>query len=481
MGIIKSDSLKGFSWNFVEKIFGSLIQFIFTLILARLLTPEDFGVVGLLIVFTSISQVFIESGFVQTLIQRQDVTEEDYTSVFYFNFIMSCIIYIILFFSSSYIAEFYNEPTLRLLCKISFLSIVINSLSIVPTAILTKGMNFKVLAKRTLIGNLIGGGISVFLAIIGWGIWALVFQMLISNLLKLILLWIYVDWRPIKRLIFYPIKNMYKFSLNIMFSSLLDTLTSNLHVIIIGKFYSKAQLGFYSQAYALQSVPANALVSVIRSVSFPAMSKIQNDDASLKDYFSEIQAFAFYIIFPIFIIASTLGKDLIPIVLGNKWLDSIEYFELLCYIGAFLPLYNLGMNILLVKGKSRKYLATNIVKRVVTITFVLATISYGIEILIYGQIAAVVLNSIITMYVSGKLLDYSIFSQVQAILKTILIGLILIIFSKLSEIYINIESHVLNLLVNTLLSLTIFGLCSILLNVNEFHRIKRFITNKMKK
>ena len=303
MNNLKSESLKGFGWSFFERIVGYAIQFVFTILLARMLTPEDFGLVGLLIVFTSISQVFIESGFSQTLIRKRDTDNNiDYSAVFYFNLLTSIIIYFILFVLSKKIAAFYQEERLVLICQISFLSLIINSLTIVPNIILQKEMNFEVLSKRTLISNLIAGIISVGFAYAGFGVWSLVLQILIANILKLVLIWYYIDWHPLRKIDLNPIKNLYKFSLNILFSSLLDTIVSNLHILIIGKFYPKRDLGFYSQSYTLQSIPSNALVSVIRSVTYPAMSKIQNDEILLRNYFLKIQSISFYIIFSLFVL-----------------------------------------------------------------------------------------------------------------------------------------------------------------------------------
>lgn len=419
---IKRLTFNGIGWSFIEKIAGYLIQFIFTILLARMLSPEEFGLIGLMLVFTSISQVFIDSGFTQTLIRNKELNSKDYSSVFYLNVVIGIFIYLLLFIFSEKIAYFYEEERLKNICRVMFLSIVVNSFSIVPNSLVQKDMNFKILAQRTLLANIASGLIALVFAFWGFGIWALVFQILFGNVIKTILLWVFVAWRPMLFFSFQSIKSLYKFSINVMLSSLLDTIVSNVHLLIIGKYYNRIQLGFYTQAYNLQSIPSNALVAVIRGVSFPAMSKIQEDPKKLINYFSKLQSLTFFFVFNAFLLLSILSEEIVMILLGSKWISSIDYLRLTCFVGAFLPIYNLGMNVLLVYGEGKKFLITNVIKRVVTVSLMLATIGFGIKVLIYGQIAAVLINSFITMKATSLVIQLSVFEQIIKLYKTVIIG-----------------------------------------------------------
>ncbi|UFH35770.1 lipopolysaccharide biosynthesis protein [Flavobacterium acetivorans] len=469
-------TLIGVGWSFVEKFIGYFIQFLFTILLARLLVPEDFGLVGLLVVFTAVSQVFIDSGFTQTLIQNKSLDNKDYSSVFYFNVVIAVFIYLVLFFLAPYIADYYKDERLIDIARVSFITLIVNSFSIVPNAIIQKEMDFKILAKRTLIANILAGIVAVFFAFYGAGVWSLALQILLSSIFKTLLLWFSIKWRPLRYFSLEPIKILYKFSLNIMFSSLLDTLVSNAPVLIIGKYYNKTTLGYFSQSYNLQSIPSNALVAVIRNVTFSAMSKIQDDDNRLNGYFLETQNIAFYIIFNSFVFLSISSNEFVRLLLGSNWIQTIEYFKYLCFVGAFLPVYNLGMNILLVKKKGRDYLVTNIYKRIVTIVLVLSTITFSIRILIFGQIAAVIINSFITMYMTQKTISLSMLNQLKGLYKSFLIGVLIYMFFFFIEKYISF-----GLIVNLILKVFLFLILFLLLSHLTKHTVFTTFLKKVKR
>ena len=284
----KKELAKNAVWNSLERFSLLGIQLICTFVLARFLTPSDFGIVGMLVVFTSIAQILVDSGFATALIREKEVTPLDYSSVFYLNIIISIVIYVILYFCSPLIAVFYHEPILEDVCKVTFLVIPLMALQVIQTAILHKEMQFKKLAIITFVSSALSGIIAVYLAFYLRNVWALVLQNLLSYLFKTILLWIYGRWCPILSFSLMPIRKYFKFSKNLLLSGLIGTVFNNINTLLIGRFYTSADLGFYSQASRINNFASFHMTTVIKRVSFPVLSKINNDGGNLREGYRKI-------------------------------------------------------------------------------------------------------------------------------------------------------------------------------------------------
>jgi len=473
---LKKKTIFGVLWNTFELLSGKVIQIIITIILARILIPEDFGIIALLVIFTELSKVILDSGFSQALIRKQDATQEDFTSIFYFNIFIGLLIYLFLYFISPQISNFYNYPELTNIARVIFLTIIINSFGIVQNALVVKSINFKILAKRTIIANFIGGVVAVSLAYLGFAVWALVFQILIATLLRVILLWLYSNWRPSKSFTIKPIKELFSFSSNLLLSGIFDVIASNIQTLLIGKFYSQASLGFYSQAKLLANLPSQTLTSVIRNVTYPTLSEINNKNTlQLKNSYRRIIKIAIFIIFPIMLGFIAIGDRLIPLVLGDKWIPSIEYFMLFCLIGAIYPLYSISQNIFLVQGNSKLFLKVSIAKRVITLIGILITIQFGVLTLVIGQVVTTVINTILTMYFSGKEIDYSLKEQIKDIIGIILISLFMLLTIYIFGVKVHFESSSLVILSQICIGIVVYFTLSFIFKLSVIFELKNIL------
>lgn len=469
---LKNKTLIGIMWNALELLSGKFIQIVITIILARILTPEDFGIIALLVIFTELSKVLLDSGFSQALIRRDNNSDIDYNSVFYFNIFIGIIIYIILFVSAPFISDFYEYPALTDISRIIFLTIIINSFSVVQNAIVIKDMNFKILAKRTIISNFVAGLIAVYLAYEDFGVWALVNQMIIISILRVILLWSSSPWKPSLSFSTSPIKELFPFSKNILFSGFIDVLASNIQVLLIGKFYSQAEIGFYSQAKLLSTIPSQTLTSIVKNVTFPSMSKIKDEKEKLKTVFRKIISLSVYIVFPFMLVLIAIAEVLIPLLLGNKWIPAIDYFMLLCIIGAIYPLYTINQNIFLASGNSKLLLNVSIAKRVITILSILITIKFGVLTLVIGQVISTVINTLITMYYSGKEIDYTLKEQFEDLQKIFYISIIMFTIIYYLDKIIFINDPYIYILIKILIAFFTYILFSFIFRIPAILEIK---------
>lgn len=427
---IREKTVKGVIWNGIELFGGRFIQVGITIVLARILMPEDFGIIGLLIIFTEISKVVLDSGFSQALIRKQDVSQLDFSSVFYFNVIIGMVLYAILYIISPYISEFYNFEKLTPIARTVFLTVILNSFGIVPNAIIVHQVDFKKLANRTIIANLISGLVAIYLATIGYGVWALVIQMVLASFLRVGLLWISTKWSPLRVIDFGPVRSFFPFSRNLLLSGLFDVLATNIQTLLIGKFYTKPELGYYTQARLIAGIPSQTLTQIIRNVSYPTLSTLQNDMDRLKEAYRKVIQTVFFIVFPLMLGLMMAGDSLIPLVLGEKWIPAVPFFKVLCGVGAIYPLYSIGQNIFLVKGDGKLHLKVSFTKRVISLIMIVLTIKISVMALVIGHLVATIINTLITMYFSGKSIKYNFKEQIGDLYQIIILGLLcsLIIF-----------------------------------------------------
>ncbi|REG77488.1 lipopolysaccharide biosynthesis protein [Algoriphagus antarcticus] len=469
---LRKKTIKGVLWNAFEMFGGKIIQIVITVILARMLTPEDFGVIGLLVIFTELSKVILDSGFSQALIRKQDSDQTDFTSVFYFNIFIGIVVYSGLYLLAPLISDFYNYPELTNISRVVFLTIFINSFGIVQNAKIIKEVNFKILANRTIIANLLAGILAVYLAYNGFGVWALVIQMVLASFLRVIFLWVFAKWVPSLSFSFKPIRILFAFSGNLLLSGMFDVIASNIQTLLIGKFYTKADLGFYTQGKQLSVIPSQTLTTVVRNVTYPTLSVLQNKDEQLKQAYRKVIRIAFFIVFPLMLGLVVVADKLIPLVLGDAWKPAVKYFMLLCITGAIFPLYSINQNIFLIKGNSKLYLMVSIALRIITFISIAITIWYSVLVLVIGQVIATIVNTLIIMYYSGREIGYGLKEQFGDISSTMFISSVLsfIIY------YIGIEIVIINsfwtIFAQFIIGLILFLFMSFILNLKVLKDLK---------
>ncbi len=434
-------------WNGVDKFFFQFVALIVGIITARFLSPQDFGFMGALAVFTMLSNILVESGFTSALIRRDGNTDNDYSAIFFVNILIAVVIYLILFFSAPYIALFFRMPELCSLSRFLFLSIIINSFGIVQNIILSKSLSFKVISLADLTSALVSGVVTVLMVMNGFGYWALAWQILLQNIVRVAFLWAASSWRVSFHPSFGVIKEVFSFSSFMLFSSFINTVVKNIYSVIIGRLFNPAMLGFYSQANKYQQIPSTVIQSTISGVAYPVLSNLKDDEARQLMYLRKIVRIAACVIFPVMFGLAALMASFVSILLTDKWLPAVPYFQIMVPVAVVLPFHALNTNLVLIRGFSKTNLLLEAVKNGLILlsvfaVYALASFTSCIEmdinwLLIFFSVANV-LSYLFDMFVSQRLAGYRVISQLKDILPYFFVSAVMFAVVSLLD-YLNAE------------------------------------------
>lgn len=413
--MLKQKALGGVAWSAVENLSNQVITFGIGIILARLLTPEEFGLIGMITIFIGISQVLINSGISDALIRKKNPDDDYYNTAFLFNAGVSITLYAILYFTAPFIAEFYEKPILTDIVRLLSFTLIINALTLVQRAQVTKAINFKALAKLTLFSSVLSGGVAVALAYLDYGVWSLVWKNIIASLLTLLAFWHLTKWLPSLRFDKNSFKDMFGFGNKLMFLGLIDTAYKNMYFLIIGKYFSAADLGQYTRAETFKRLPSYTLTQIIQRVTYPVLSEIQDDNKRLKAAYQQILKATMLVSITGMFLLSFIAKDLTVVLMGQQWELAGEYLTILCFSGLFYPLDALNSNILKVKNKSGKILKIGIYRKFLAIPLIAALIFYGILPFLYGLILHQLLSFILISWPNKKLIDFGTQEQLKSV------------------------------------------------------------------
>ena len=409
---LKSQTIQGLFWSGFERIGQQGMQFIVSIILARLLLPEQFGLIGMLMIFMLLAQTFLDGGFGQALIQKQDATHLDECSIFYFNIFISFIAAGLLCITAPWIASFYNTPILTPLTRFISLSLIINAFGLVHSVLLSKQVDFKSQFKISLIATLLSGSIGITLACLGYGVWALAIQWVGTSLFRTVLLWLFSRWRPRRQFSVTSLRGMFPFGSRLLLSGLLNTFFENIYLAVIGKVFSPAALGFYSRAKQIQQLPTSNLSSTISRVTFPIFSKVQHNKTQLKLGLQKALLVLVTVNFPMMIGLAVVARPLVLLLLTEKWAPCIPYLQILCLAGMFFPLHVINLNALTAQGYSGLFLRLELLKKALILINIVIAYRWGIAAMIWGQVVVSLLSYCMNSYYSGKLLGYGLKQQV---------------------------------------------------------------------
>ncbi|HCM19282.1 MAG TPA: flippase [Porphyromonadaceae bacterium] len=465
---LKDKTVTGMLWSFIER-FGSLsIQFITNIVLARLLTPDDFGLIGMIMVFVAISLVMIDGGLGAALIQKKNPTENDYSTIFFANIILASIIYVLLYFASSGIASFYHQPQLNNLLKIMGLILLIDSFSIVQNNILIKKLHFRKIARIKVSAALFSSISAIACAFLGLGVWSIAVQYLTNSILKTSLLWFNTSWVPLKVFSKKSFKELSGFGSKLLAASLLSEIYRNFQSLLIGRIFSARDLGFYTQARQLEQIPVTTLAVVVNQVTFPVFSELQNNIEVLRNSFKKSLKSLIFINFPVMVLLTVIAKPLFIFLFTDKWLPSVIYFQMLCMgFGMPLIIHNTNLNVLKSVGRSDLVLYLEIVKKTVGVVLILAGIRYGIIGMIIGLTINSYLEFFLNGYFVGKNINYGIKLQLRDIYPTFLLSVSVgsIIYFLFSFFDIN---PILSIFIQVFIFITLYVGCAILLKFEAF-------------
>ncbi|MCB0530688.1 MAG: lipopolysaccharide biosynthesis protein [Lewinellaceae bacterium] len=415
-------SLAAIVWVLIDKLGGSVINFVVTIVLARLLSPEDFGLVAMVMVFFELSAVFVESGFSTALIREKTISELDKSTTFIFNLVVSVILYGVLFLCAPYIASFFDQSLLTPIIRVLGLSLIVNSFGIVQNSVLTQEINFKALTIVRFIATVVSGACATFLAFQGWGVWALVVRFVLNDLMSTVFLWVITRWRPTMQFSVASFKRLFGFGSKILAAGLLDKFYTHVYKLLIGKFFAAATLGFYTQANNFTMMVINTLFRTVHSVTYPVLSKLQDDVEKLKVGYRKILQLCSFVIIPALVVLGVLAEPVIVTLVGEKWLPSVPMLQLLCLSGLTYHFSSINLNMLLVLGRSDLSLKLEVIKKVNITIAIVVGLQFGIYGLILGEVITSYINLLINVYYSSKFLKYTLSEQIKDILPTVSIS-----------------------------------------------------------
>ena len=476
---LKQKTISSILWSLVQRFGVMIISFCANLVLARLLTPDDYGVIGMLLIFISVSNTFIDGGFGTALIQKKEPTQEDYSTIFFWNIFISVILTGILYISSPLISEFYRLPLLSDVLKVMGTVLVINAFSVVQTNILQKKFEFKKLATINIIANIAASILAIVLALRGFGVWSLVFRYLSCSLVISIILWITTKWKPMLTFKFKSFRTLGKFGGMVLLANLVETIYTEFQGLVIGRAFSAKDLGYYTQAKRLEEIPTLGITSAVNQASFPVYASIQDDKQSLKTLIRcNINTLSF-INFPLYAILLIIAEPLFIILFSDKWLESVPYFRILCLAGAIYPITSLNTNIIKSLGKGNIYFYMQLFKRVIGICLIIGGLRYGMLGLMWVLVLNAYLMYGVNIYFANKLLKYSLLEQLGDIVKNLYIT-ILCSLPTVALVFLNI-----NMFVLMGMQIVMFVMCFILVCIltknstyNDFLKlIKSYINN----
>lgn len=421
----KSKVFTGVIWAATQRFGTMIISFVTNIVLARLLTPDDFGTIGMLLLFLAIANTFVDSGFGSALIQKKDANQTDFSTVFFINLGLSLVVYAILFLGAPWVARFYDVDLLRPLLRAQGIVLILNAFCIIQTAILRKKLDFKKLSVCNLIGNLVGSILGVLAALKGFGVWSLVVRTLAVGLVTSLLLWIIGKWKPLLVFSKQSFKELFGFGGFMLLSSILTTITNNVQTLIIGKLFQKSTLGHYTQARQLRNIASDSISSIIGQVLYPDFSNNQSDNKALesRQNFS-IHAISFLTI-ALMAICILAAKPLISLLYGEKWLECVPYFQLLCIGGCFVSLQDVNYNVVAAKGKSKMLFYCNLIKAIYFCFLLIAGAKFwGI----YGLLLAMIVYSISAYLAFAAIACYylkcNITGQLSKLVQTFMLAII---------------------------------------------------------
>lgn len=412
---LKDKTVKGVGWSAIDNVAQYAVTFVVGIVLARLLSPDDYGLLGIITIFTSICTALINGGFSSALIRKNDITDDDYNTAFIVNIGLSLILYAIIFVCSPLIAHFFNRQELISLTRVSSLGMIIGAFALVQQTRLTKKIDFKTQTIITLIASVSSGIIGIVMALLGCGVWSLVAQILSLQGLRTVLLWFFNHWVPKLRFSLNSFKDLFGFGWKMMVSNLLDTVWKELYQVVVGKFYSSGTLGQYTRAKQFSQLFSNNLTTVIQRVTYPVLSDIQGDKARMVGAYRRIIKITMFITAVSMLALGAVSEPLIYCLIGPKWNEAASYLPLICIAGSLYPLHAINLNMLQVQGRSDLYLVLEIVKKVIGLAPLFVGAFVGIMAMLYVNLAMGVVCFFLNSYFSGKQLGYSSLMQLRDI------------------------------------------------------------------
>lgn len=479
---LKDKTIKGTMWSAIDNVAQLGVAFIVSIVLARLLSPDDYGLIGIITIFTTVCTAIINGGFSSALIRTQKPTDEDYNTAFICNLLMSILLYAIVFLCSPLIADFFNRQELVALTRVSSFTMIIGALAIVQQTRLTKRIDFKTQTKITLIASILSGIVGIALALMDFGVWALVVQGIVAQTLRTVLLWLFNHWVPSIHFSKESFNRLFGFGWKLMVSGVLDSLWKELYQLVVGKFYSPATLGQYTRAKGFSQMFSSNLTGVIQRVTYPVLSDIQDEKERMVAAYRKIIKTTMFITFALMFALGAVSEPLLYCLIGPKWHEAATYLPLICLVGSLYPLHAINLNMLQVQGRSDLFLGLEIIKKIIGLAPLLIGAFVGIFPMLYTSVITSIISYFLNSYFPGKLLGYSSWMQLRDVAPSFFISLTMAIvvycmkFLPISNWFI--------LPIQIAVGLIVFILLCKVSNIDEYKEVLNMINpilNKIKK
>ena len=420
---LRNTTVKGIGWSFTDSLLGQGITFLVGVVLARLLSPEEYGLLGIMMIFIIISESIVNSGLSNALIRKQDTTERDYNTVFLTNLCLSFVMYGVLYLCAPLISLFFEKPQLTILLRVMGFVVIFNALALVPLTKLTKKVDFKTITYCSFAASVISGIIGISMALTGYGVWALVGQQISRQLIHSFALWIANKWLPKIQFSIQSFKELWNFGWKLLVSSLINTVWNEIYKVVIGKFYTPATLGQYTQAHFYSDIFSRNMSNVIQRVSYPVLSKMQDDKERMKQAYRQIIKVTMFVTFVFMFGLAGCAKSFIYVLIGEQWLPCVGYLQILCFSMALYPLHSINLNMLQVQGRSDLFLKLEIIKKCIAVVPLLLGIFVGIYWMLGGSVITGLIAYYLNAYYSGPYLHYSVWNQVSDLIPSISLSL----------------------------------------------------------
>lgn len=476
---LRNKTVKGVGWSFADSILGQGITFLVGLVLARLLTPDEYGLIGIITIFITVLNSIVDSGFSNALIRKQHTTQADYNTVFITNMVFSILMFVLLFFAAPAIATFFKRPELVNLTRVMGLVVIFNALSIVQNTILTKRLDFKTKTKASLISAVVSGIVGIGMAIKGFGVWSLVGQSLSRQLLNSLCLWFFNRWWPQLKFNLSSFKEMWSFGWKLLVSKLIDTTWKELYQVVVGKFYSPATLGQYTRGKQFAQIFSANITSVVQKVSFPTLSEIQDDKTRLVNAYRKIIRTTMFVTTSLMFALAGVARPFIYCLVGPQWDQAASFLPLICISMSLYPLHAINLNMLQVQGRSDLFLKLEIIKKAIDVGPILLGIFINIYWMLMGSIISGIISFFLNSYYSGRMVGYSSVDQLKDILPFYGIGL-LVAVSVFFFRFLPLSNYIILTIQIVTGTIVFLGIC-LVFKINEYQDVKQILHQYMSK
>lgn len=473
---LKHKTKVGIYWTFLNQGATQLMQFVVGIVMARLLSPSDFGITALPAVFMAVANSLIDGGFSAALIRKPEVTQKDLTTSFYYSIIVGVFCYFCMYLSAPFIADFYETPILTPLIRVTCLSFLWGPLMTPQSVILNRKLDFKTQAYISIINKIISGVIGISVAYAGYGIWALVYAGLSASFFSLLQTWLAVKWLPSGKWDKESFKYLWNFGNKMIGTNLIEAIYNNITPIFIGKYYSTVDLGHYNRALGYAQLPSGQISSVVQKVTFPSLSKLQDDNDKLSSAYRRLLRSISFVVFPIMFMLGALAEPFVVGLITDKWLPCVPYLRLMCIWWCWVPIHQINVNLLMVKGKSDLVFRLTLVKRAIALTIMCITLPMGILPFLIGSIFNSLLVLVINTYYTGKLINVGFFVQMKDLTPILILSTLIAVGVYFVSLYFN--NVALQIIISGSLGLILYILIAMVLKFPELEDVKYMISKK---